>query len=147
MDTALFDNRYFEFVQHHWILVGLFVLLLGSFLMNETRRSGKSLSSSELVHLMNRDKAVVLDVRDKADYSKGHIRNSLHIPLSSLKQRISELKKIEDKQIVVVDKGGQHGGTAIKTLNAEGLTNVIRLRGGIESWKGDSLPLARSNKK
>lgn len=145
MDTALIDNRYFEFVQHHWILVGLFIMLLGSFVMNEMRRSGKRLSPGELVQLMNRDQAIVLDVRERADFSKGHIKGSLHIPLNSLKQRIGELKKDEGKQIVVVDKGGQHGGTAIKTLNEEGLTNVIRLRGGIESWKGDSLPLSRKN--
>ncbi len=137
------DNRYFEFAQHHWELVALFAALVAAFLLNEVRRSGKRLSPAEVVRLLNSDQAVILDVRERADFSNGHIKGSLHIPLNSLKERVSELKKHEGKQIVVVDKGGQHGGTATKILGAEGLGDVIRLRGGIEEWKNASLPLSR----
>ena len=137
------DTRYFEFAQHHWVLVALFLVLLAAFFLNEARRTGKRLSPAEVVRQLNSDQAVVLDVRDRPDYAAGHIKGSIHIPLSALKERIDELKKQEGKQIVVVCKTGQTAGAAIKILGGEGVSNVVRLRGGIEEWKSASLPLSR----
>lgn len=137
------DTRYFEFAQHHWVLVALFLVLLAAFFLNEARRSGKRLSPAETVRQLNSDQAVVLDIRERPDYVSGHIKGSIHIPLGALKERIDELKKHEGKQIVVVCKSGQTAGTAIKMLTAEGLSNAVRLRGGIEEWKSANLPLSR----
>lgn len=136
-------DRLFEFVVNHYILVSIFVALIIALLLLETQRGGKKLSAQEAITLLNRDQAIVVDIRDRKDFSQGHITGSVNIPLSSIKERAGELKKHQDKKIIVVDKMGQHSGLAVKQLNAEGYTNVVRLSGGIGDWRGNNLPLVK----
>jgi rhodanese-related sulfurtransferase len=138
-------DRLFEFVVNHYILASLFVAFLIAIFIVESRRGGAKVSSQGLVSLMNQDKAVIVDIRDRKDFAEGHISGSIHMPLSSLKSRINELSKFKDQdvQIVVVDKMGQHAAMAVKQLNAEGFENVERLNGGIADWQGANMPLVK----
>ncbi|OEY65550.1 rhodanese-like domain-containing protein [Marinobacter sp. X15-166B] len=136
-------DKLFEFIVNHYILVSVFVALLAALAVLESRRGGQKVSSQAAVGLINRDEAVVVDIRDRKDFAEGRITGSIHIPLSSLKERAGELKKHQDKQIIVVDKMGQHSGLAVKQLTAEGFAKVVRLNGGIADWKGSNLPLTK----
>lgn len=136
-------EKLLEFVTNHYILVSIAAALLAALAFLETRRGGKKISAQAAISLLNRDEAVVVDIREKKEFSEGHIVGSLHIPLNSLKDRLNELKKHEGKQIIVADKMGQHSASAVKQLNAEGYTNVARLAGGISEWKGSNLPLKK----
>ncbi|MCG8520078.1 MAG: rhodanese-like domain-containing protein [Pseudomonadales bacterium] len=136
-------DRLFEFVVNHYILVSVFVVLLIALLMLESRRGGQKVSAQAAVSLINRDEAIVLDIRDRKDFGEGHITGSLHIPLSSLKERAGELDKHKGKQIIVADKMGQHAAMAVKQLVADGYENVVRLNGGIADWKASNLPLVK----
>ncbi|MEP6133581.1 rhodanese-like domain-containing protein, partial [Marinobacter sp.] len=135
--------RVFEFAVNHYILVSLFVAFLLAILVLESRRGGKKISAQGAVNLINRDEAVVVDIRDRKDFNEGRITGSINIPLNSIKSRASELKKFKDKQIIVADKMGQHSAMAVKQLNAEGYGNVVRLDGGVADWKGSNLPLVK----
>jgi rhodanese-related sulfurtransferase len=136
-------ERVFEFAVNHYILVSLFVAFLLAILVLESRRGGKKISAQGAVNLINRDEAVVVDIRDRKDFNEGRITGSINIPLNSIKSRASELKKFKDKQIIVADKMGQHSAMAVKQLNAEGYANVVRLDGGVADWKGSNLPLVK----
>jgi len=136
-------DRIIEFVGNHIELSGLFVMLLGALWYSEKSRSGRSVSPQEATLMLNRETAVIVDVRDKKDYGEGWITGSVHIPFSSLKERAVELAKHKDKQIIVVDKMGQHAGMAGKLLKAEGFENVCRMSGGISEWKNSNMPLVR----
>ena len=136
-------ERVFEFAVNHYILVSLFVAFLLAILVLESRRGGKKISAQGAVNLINRDEAVVVDIRDRKDFNEGRITGSINIPLNSIKSRASELKKFKDKQIIVADKMGQHSAMAVKQLNAEGYANVVRLNGGVAGWKGSNLPLVK----
>ncbi|MEO9589141.1 MULTISPECIES: rhodanese-like domain-containing protein [Marinobacter] len=136
-------ERVFEFAVNHYILVSLFVAFLLAILVLESRRGGKKISAQGAVNLINRDEAVVVDIRDRKDFNEGRITGSINIPLNSIKSRASELKKFKDKQIIVADKMGQHSAMAVKQLNAEGYGNVVRLDGGVADWKGSNLPLVK----
>lgn len=136
-------ERLFEFIVNHYILVSLFVAFLLGILVLESRRGGQKISAQGAVNLINRDQAVVVDIRDRKDFNEGRITGAINIPLNSLKERASELKKHGEKQIIVVDKMGQHSAMAVKQLNAEGYQNVIRLNGGIADWKAANLPLVK----
>ena len=136
-------DRLFEFVVNHYILVSLFVAFLLAILILESRRGGAKISAQGAVTLINKDEAVVLDIRDRKDFNEGRITGSVNIPLNSLKSRVNELSKHKDKQIIVVDKMGQHAAMAVKQLNAEGFSNVVRLNGGITDWKASNLPLVK----
>lgn len=136
-------ERLFEFVGNHYILVSIFIGLVLAIVLLESRRGGKKVTAQEAVGLINRDEAIVVDIRERKEFSEGRITGSLHIPLNAIKDRASELKKYQDRQIIVVDKMGQHSAMAVKLLVAEGYTNVVRLSGGIGDWRGAGLPLVK----
>ncbi|HDZ39131.1 MAG TPA: rhodanese-like domain-containing protein [Marinobacter sp.] len=136
-------DRMFEFVVNHYILASLFVAFLVAILILESRRGGAKISAQGAVNLINRDEAIVVDIRDRKEFTEGRITGSINIPLSNLKGRAAELKKHKDKQIIVADKMGQHSAMAVKQLNAEGYANVVRLNGGVADWKASNLPLGK----
>ncbi|MCK0163160.1 rhodanese-like domain-containing protein [Marinobacter sp. S6332] len=136
-------DRLFEFVVNHYVLASLFVAFLVAILVLESRRGGAKISAQGAVSLINRDEAIVVDIRDRKEFGEGRITGSVNIPLSSLKSRAAELNKHKDKQIIVADKMGQHSAMAVKQLNAEGFANVVRLNGGVSDWKTSNLPLVK----
>lgn len=136
-------DRLFEFIGNHIELSGLFVALLLAFWFSERSRSGKVISPQMATLLMNKDEAVIVDIREKKEFAEGRITGSVHIPFDSLKERSVELKKYEGKQIVLVDKMGQHSGMAGKLLQTAGFDNVARMSGGISEWKASNLPLVK----
>ncbi|MCP5207684.1 MAG: rhodanese-like domain-containing protein [Hahellaceae bacterium] len=136
-------DRFLEFIVNHWILSGTFAALLVAWFLLERARSGQLLSPQMLTLLLNRETGVVVDIREKKEFSEGHIKGSVHIPLASLKERVKDLEKYKDKQIILVDKMGQHSATAAKLLREAGIENIARLQGGIAEWRNGSLPVSK----
>lgn len=136
-------EKLFTFIANHPFLVGAFVIIFALFVRNEIRRSGKQVTAQELVNLMNRDQAMVLDVRDANDYSQGHIVNSMNIPYAALARRIDELDKYKEKPLVIACKMGQQSGAAGTILRKAGFQNVARLRGGLTEWRSLNMPVVR----
>ena len=136
-------DQFAEFVTNHWILSMTFVALLVAFFINEMKRTGRSVTSQELVNLVNREKAVVVDVRDSTEYSSGHITDAINIPHSALPSRLSELDKFKERPIVLVCKMGQHAGSMGTILKKAGFKQVAKLKGGLSSWRADNMPLVK----
>lgn len=137
-------EAFFDFVGNHPFLVGAFVLLLALFIRNEMTRGGATISAQQLVQMVNNEGAVVLDVRDKAEFDQGHIVDALNVPFGNLEKRLDEIKKHREKPVVVTCKMGQHAGSAGTMLRKEGFTNVSRLRGGIAEWRVQNLPVVKT---
>lgn len=131
-----------EFVTHHYILSGIFVVLLILLLISEFRRGGRNLSTRELTTLVNGGQAVVLDVRPHKDFAAGHIVDALNIPYDKLASRMGELEKHKAKTLIVVDAMGQHAGTVCGELQKQGF-GAARLAGGMSSWRGENLPVVK----
>lgn len=136
-------EQLFEFIGNHFILVGLFIALLFAFLVNEGKQGGAAISTSNLVNLINREDAVVIDIRDKKEFNLGHIAGAINIPYSQLDSRISELETDKEKPVIVVCKMGQNAGAAGRKLKAQGFTSVRRLSGGMSEWTASGLPLVK----
>ncbi|TDT43489.1 rhodanese-related sulfurtransferase [Halospina denitrificans] len=130
-----------EFVTNHWILVSVFLALLAALAVVESQRAGRKVGPQEAVMLLNRDEAVVVDIREKKEFSEGHIKNAIHIPMAKLKESDNQLRKHSDKLILLVDKAGQHSGMAVKELPKEHGLNVARLSGGMMEWRNANLPV------
>jgi rhodanese-related sulfurtransferase len=131
-----------EFATHHYLLVGIFAVLLVMLIVLEMSRGGRSLSPRELTALVNADQAVVIDIRAKKDYSSGHIVGALNIPQEKLAERMGELEKHKAKTLILVDSIGQHAGTSCRELLKAGYT-AAKLSGGVSSWRADNLPLVK----
>jgi rhodanese-related sulfurtransferase len=135
--------QFVEFIGNHLLLSAMWVITLGAIMMYHQRIGASSVGPQKAVMLINRQGAVVVDVREKKEFDTGHIVDSINIPLAKLKQRLSELRKHKEKPVVVVCKLGQHSGDAAKTLQESGYAEVFRLSGGITEWKAQSLPLVQ----
>lgn len=136
-------DNFLIFAANHWILSSLFVGLLVALFVTERLRSGKTLTPQQTVIMLNREAAVVVDVRDKKDLVDGSILGAHHISIGLLKERATELEKYKDRIIIVADKMGQHSATAVKTLTAAGFKNVQRLSGGMVEWRNAGLPVSK----
>ncbi len=136
-------SQLFEFVGNHPILVGIFAVLLTLFIRNETQRGGRGVSPQELVNLVNKEGAVVLDVRDSKEFAAGHIVDAVNVPHTSLESRLAELEKYKEKPVTIVCKMGQHAGTAGTMLRKAGFGSVSRLSGGMTEWRNQNLPVVK----
>ncbi len=132
-----------EFVGNHPFLSCTFLFLAIAFFINESRQGGAKVSTSELVGLVNRKDASVLDLRELKDYNLGHIAGSKSFPASSFDARVGELAGLKKKTLVLVCKMGQHSGPLGKKLKALGFEDIRRLAGGMAEWSASNLPLVK----
>jgi len=75
----------------------------------------------EAVQLINRRDALVLDVRDKADYAAGHIPNARNIPLAELGTRLREIEKFKSRPIVINCQAGTRAAVECRVGRQSGL--------------------------
>lgn len=136
-------EQLFEFIGNHPILVGAFMVILALFVRNELVRGGRAVTPQELVNLVNRDGAVVVDVRDKKEFSDGHIVGAINVPHTALAGRLAELEKYKERPLVLACKMGQHAGASGTVLRKAGFQNVSRLKGGVAEWRNQSLPVVK----
>lgn len=133
-----------EFVGNHMLLAGTFVVLLVLLIAHEASRGGRSVSPQELVDLVNRQDAVVIDLRDKREFEAGHIVDAIHVPQHAVGSRLEELAAYKERPVILACRTGQTAGAAGALLRKEGFEQVLRLGGGMMEWQNASLPLVRS---
>ena len=136
--------NFFIFVSEQFVLISLLFGLIFIFAWTERAKGGKSISTSQLVQMMNADEAALVDVRPSGEFQSGHIHGAINIPHTKIASRISELEKCRSKTIVLTDNMGQHAGSAGRALSKEGY-NVRRLSGGMAEWQGQSLPVVQGS--
>lgn len=134
-----------EFSLHqHPVLAGLFIVLLLVWLGYEIgRHNANAVTVHQLSMLVNQHNGVLIDVRDASAFRSGHIAGAVNYPASSLSERLAELDRYRDRPIIVVCKMGQHAGAAVAALKKAGFSQAMRLRGGIDQWQAEGLPLVK----
>lgn len=104
---------------------------------------GPWVNTVEATMLINKQDALVLDVREQKDFATAHILNARSVPLAQLTERIGELAKFKDKPVIVHCATGQKSGGALAILKQQGFNNVVNLNGGFAAWKQAGLPLEK----
>jgi rhodanese-related sulfurtransferase len=136
-----------EFIKSNALLIGL-ALGSGIMLLLPTLKKGAggvpNLTTTEAVTLINRSHALVLDVRDDAEFASGHIVDAKHIPLDKLAERLSELKKYQDKPILVNCQRGMRSAKACDILRKAEYKQVNNLQGGLDAWVAAKLPIVKA---
>jgi rhodanese-related sulfurtransferase len=143
-------DQYFEFITNHYLLSFAFVVvafLLIQDLVENTFNKVKSLSPLLAVTRMNTSDVVIIDLRESADYLKGHIEGSTNIPLDKLDEKLPSLKSKKNTELLLVCQTGTRINTAAKTLVKNGFEKILSLKGGMQSWEDNKLPLNISSKK
>jgi rhodanese-related sulfurtransferase len=101
---------------------------------------GPELDTLAATRLMN-DGAVVLDVREAAEFSAGHLANAKHIPVSEIDTRLSDIAS--GKPVLVYCATGTRSGKAAAVLKKAGRDQIFNLSGGIAAWKQAGLPVVK----
>ena len=102
---------------------------------------GASVSTLEATQLINRQDALILDVRNAEEFQKGHILNARNIPLSQLDSRHSDIARYKGKPVIVACESGSRSGAAAAVLRKQGFAQVFSLSGGIAAWQQAGLPV------
>ncbi|MFA9440676.1 rhodanese-like domain-containing protein [Uliginosibacterium sp. sgz301328] len=132
-----------EFILQNYIWIAL-ALLSGGLLFAPLIRGGSAfgVSPSDVVTLINRKDAVIVDVRDQKEFETAHLANARHIPAAELADRSGELAKFKNRPIVVVCQSGTRAGSAAAKLRKAGFEQAVTLDGGIKAWQDAGLPVA-----
>jgi rhodanese-related sulfurtransferase len=128
------------------MLVGVFLLSGGMLVWPFVQRrlsSVKDVNNVEATQLINRRNAVLLDVREPKEFEGGRLPGAIHIPLSQLAGRVSELAKFTARPIVAYCDTGRRSRMAAGALEKAGFKEIYTLQGGIAAWKKDGLPVEK----
>jgi rhodanese-related sulfurtransferase len=141
-------ERLIEFAGNHPYLVAAAVFMVILVIVSEMRsriQDFAAIPPHDAVRLMNQG-ALLLDVREAAQYEAGHIGEARHLPLKEVAGSAESLKKFRDKPVVTYCDSGMNGGVAARELRKLGFSKVFNLRGGLNAWRHENLPVIRSAK-
>ncbi len=142
-------ERLFEFAGNHLYLVIIFfviTVLLVKDLLESLLRKYEVVTPLQAVMLVNQEDAEVVDVREPAEWAKGHIISAKLISLGDLEKRLDELKEHKQKPVIVTCQSGTRSPAACKKLIQEGFARVYMLKGGMTAWTDAGLPVTKPKK-
>ena len=135
-----------SFIINNWMLE-LIIFLSGAMLLwplVQGRFSKlKQVGTLGATQLINRQNAVLLDVREAKEFEGGHLPNAVHIPLSELGARGSELTKLTKRPVIAYCDRGQRSASAGNALAKLGFGDIYQLTGGFRAWKDAGLPVEK----
>ncbi|MEJ1296729.1 MAG: rhodanese-like domain-containing protein [Candidatus Sedimenticola sp. (ex Thyasira tokunagai)] len=135
---------YIEFIKQEWMLfaslAAISALLIQNLLTGGAKNNVEPIAATEMI---NREDAVVVDVRPINDFSQGHVIGALNIPLGSLKNQLGQLEKQKQKPVIVACRSGSQSAAACKQLSSAGFESVYNLKGGMMAWSSANLPISR----
>jgi rhodanese-related sulfurtransferase len=142
-------ERLIEYVARHPLLAGgtlALILATLAYEVSRARSGGEAVGPMDAVRLMNQG-ALMLDVRTQAEFDSGHIRDARHLPQEQVAGSAETLKKYKEKVIVACCESGMRSGAAARVLRTQGFTKVVNLRGGLQAWRAENLPLVKGSDK
>jgi rhodanese-related sulfurtransferase len=132
-----------SFLINNWMLI-LVALTSGGALLWPVLSQGKGLNPAQAVQLMNRDKAVVIDVCEPGEHAVGHITGARNIPLAQLEAQLPTLVKNKATPVILVCQAGARSGRALTVARKLGYENAQSLAGGLKAWQAASMPVSKA---
>ncbi|SFN59396.1 Rhodanese-related sulfurtransferase [Izhakiella capsodis] len=136
-----------QFASNHTILSLAWVVLLVLVIVTTVKgmfSKVKVISRGEATRLINKEDAIVVDIRGRDEFRQGHISGALNVLASEIKKdSFGELEKHKIQPIIVVCATGQNAQDAAAKLYAAGFAQVSVLKDGVSGWSGENLPLVR----
>ncbi|WP_372657810.1 rhodanese-like domain-containing protein [Hydrogenophaga sp.] len=134
-----------SFFIENWMLIAVAVASAG-LLMWPTMAGGGgagSVNPAQAVHLMNREKAVVVDVCSADEFAKGHVVGAKNVPLAELEAKLPGVVKNKATPVILVCASGARSGRAVATAKKLGYENTSSLAGGMGAWRSASMPVEK----
>ena len=133
-----------KFIVDNWTLI-LMALTSGGLLVWPIiqKNTGGGVGTAEAVRLINREKGLLIDVSEPAEFAAGHPGGARNVPLGSLESS-KDLPGNKTLPLILVCPTGARAGRAAGLLRKAGYAQVVALSGGVAAWREASLPIEKS---
>ena len=135
-----------KFLIDNWMLI-VIALSSGGMLVWPMVASGMNagaLSASGAVQLINREKAVVIDVSETDEFAAGHVGGAKNVPFNQLEEKLSAAVKNKALPVILVCATGSRANRAVAVAKKLGYEQAQALGGGLKAWKDANLPLEKA---
>lgn len=133
-----------DFLFDNWLLV-LVALTSGAMLAWPwLQGSGKGVTPGMAVQLINRERAVLIDVREPDEYAKEHVVGAKNLPLGDLEERLPGAVKNKTRPLILICAGGARAQRGVAVARKLGYEDVQTLAGGMSAWRDAHLPLTQA---
>lgn len=135
-----------KFLIDNWMLISIAIASGGMLvwpLIAGSMNAG-TLNASGAVQLINREKAVVVDICEPAEFAAGHVTGAKNIPLADLEAKLPAMVKNKALPLILVCATGARSSRAVATAKKLGYEQAQSLGGGLKAWKDANLPLEKA---
>ncbi len=134
-----------KFIIDNWYLIFVALASGGMLLWPVLKNaSGGSLTPARAVQLINREKAVVIDVCETEEFAAGHVGGAKNVPLGQLEERLPTVVKNKALPLVLVCSTGARANRALGIAKKLGYDNAQAMAGGLKAWREASLPVEKA---
>ena len=136
-------NTFFLFISQNFIAVTLLLLSPIALIVYEGRKGGKKLSPGEATRKINKENALVVDLRSSQEFSSGHIAGSINVQEDKLEQHLTTKRHSKETPVVLVCKTGAASKKSGISLMKAGYLDINVVSGGMMTWEGNGMPLSK----
>jgi len=135
-----------KFLLDNWMLIAVALMSAGMLAWPVITGGGGpgTVTAAGAVQLINREKAVVVDVCEAGEYASGHVAGARHAPLGELEQKLPGLVKNKATPVILVCASNARSGRAVSIARKLGYEQALSLSGGMRSWRDANLPVEKA---
>ena len=134
-----------KFILDNWMIMSVALASGGMLLWPVLKGAGDGgLTAAGAVQLINREKAVVVDVCEAAEFAAGHVIGSKNIPLNQVEEKLTGAVKNKALPVILVCQSGARSNRAVAIAKKLGYEQAQSMAGGLNAWKAANLPLEKS---
>lgn len=122
------------------------MLVSGALLVWQSMGSGAGggrVSPSQATQLINKQNAVIVDVREPGEFALGHLPNAKNLPLGNLAAQLDGIAKDKATPVIAVCQSGMRSNRACSAIKKAGYSQVVNLDGGMSAWQNAGLPVVK----
>jgi rhodanese-related sulfurtransferase len=134
-----------KFLIDNWMLI-LVAFTSGAMLVWPAVQGAAAtgVSGAQAVQLINRERAIVVDVSETEEYAAGHVGGAKNVPVGQLEQRLPEVVKNKTVPLILVCPNGARANRALAVAKKLGYEKAQVLAGGLKAWKDANLPIEKA---
>ncbi|MBP7493318.1 MAG: rhodanese-like domain-containing protein [Rhodoferax sp.] len=134
-----------KFILDNWMILSVALASGGMLLWPLLMGGGPgALSAAGAVQLINREKAVVIDICEASEFATGHVGGAKNVPLSQLEDKLPSVVKNKGLPVILVCQSGARSSRAVAIAKKLGYDKAQSLSGGLTAWRTANLPVEKS---
>jgi rhodanese-related sulfurtransferase len=133
-----------QFFIDNWMLISVAFASGAMLLWPAVQGAGGGVSAAGAVQLINRERAIVVDVSETEEFAAGHVGGAKNVPVGQLEQRLPEVVKNKTVPLILVCASGIRAKRALAVAKKLGYDKAQVLAGGLKAWKEANLPVEKA---